>query len=173
MSSYSFTATETQAFTLTHAKHMAAKVAADLKRIQRLYANGPTDEWIAKYEREAIALLKAGYLGTLTLGFKKNGQWIEPTLRYTARDLQNTSANDDDPGRIRAGADVSGASFTSYLTYSNAWANLSSSEQDAFKKSLPLYRSGATEPGVSGYLVEDRTYSSGGRALSRSTVRSS
>ena len=29
--SYSFTATETKTFTLTHARHLAAKVAADLK----------------------------------------------------------------------------------------------------------------------------------------------
>ena len=28
--SYSFTATETKTFTLTHARHLAAKVAADL-----------------------------------------------------------------------------------------------------------------------------------------------
>jgi len=31
----SYTISETATFTLTHAKHMAAKVAADLKRLQR------------------------------------------------------------------------------------------------------------------------------------------
>ncbi len=37
--SYSYTTVETKTFTLTHAKHLAAKVAADLKRLQRLYGN--------------------------------------------------------------------------------------------------------------------------------------
>jgi hypothetical protein len=33
----SYTFSESTTFTLTHAKHMAAKVATDLKRMQRLY----------------------------------------------------------------------------------------------------------------------------------------
>jgi len=169
--SYSYTLTETTTFTLTHAKHMAAKVATDLKRLQRLY-NLPSDDTIAKYETEVTELLKAGYLGTLTLGFKRGDQWIEPTLRYTARDLAGMSANDDDPGRIRPGANITGASFYSYLTYSAAWNNLTQAQQEAFKERMPFHRSGAPEPGINGYLASDRTYSSGGRALDRSTVRS-
>lgn len=49
--SYSFTATETKTFTLTHARHLAAKVAADLKRLQRLYGH-ITDERINEFEGE-------------------------------------------------------------------------------------------------------------------------
>jgi Bacterial HORMA domain family 1 len=168
--SSSYSITESFTFTVTHARHMAAKVATDLKRMQRFYG-APSDGDIADYEAEIIALLKAGYLGTVTYGFRRNGQFIEPTLRYTAQDLAD-SANDDDPGRIRASADVSGATFYSYLTYSAAWDRLSATEQDQFKKGLPLYRGGAAAPGIAGYLVEDRTYSSGGRALNRSSVRS-
>jgi len=170
--SYSYSYTESSTFTVTHARHMAAKVATDLKRIQRLYSNGPSDLDIANYEAEVVALLKAGYLGTVTYGFRKDGSWIEPTLRYTAQDLAGMSANDDDPGRIRPLADTIGASFYSFLTYSSAWSNLSETEKDAFKKSLPVYRGSGSEPGISGYLLQDRTYSSGGRALNRSTVRS-
>jgi hypothetical protein len=73
--SSSFTITETITFTLTHAKHMAAKVATDLKRLQRLYGS-PSDTDIANYETEVIELLKAGYLGILTVGFRRNGLWI-------------------------------------------------------------------------------------------------
>ena len=169
--SSSFTITEARTFTVTHARHMAAKVATDLKRLQRLYGR-PGDTSIAEYETEVIALLKAGYLGTVTYGYRRNGCWIEPTLRYTARDLAGMSANDDDPGRIRPGANVDGASFYSYLTYSAAWDRLSEAEQDSFKKSLPFYRGGAPEPAIDGYLSNDRTYSSGGRALDRASVRS-
>lgn len=169
--SYSYTIAEAQTFTVTHARHMAAKVATDLKRMQRLYGK-PGDADIADYEAEVIELLKTGYLGTVTYGFQRDGRWIEPTLRYTARDLAGTSANDDDPGRIRPGADISGASFYNYLTYSAAWDQLTEAQKDAFKKSLPFYRTGAPEPGVNGYLTDDRMYSSGGRALDRSSVRS-
>lgn len=169
--SYSYTLSDSVTFTTTHAKHMSAKVAADLKRLQRLYGQ-LSDARIADFELEIIELLKAGYLGTVTYGFKRDGNWIEPTLRYTARDLAGASANDDDPGRVRPGADITGASFYSYLTYSSAWSKLSSAEKDAFEKQLPFQRGGANEPGVSGYFSDDRTYSSGGRALNRSSVRS-
>lgn len=168
--SMSFTISETTTFTITHARHMAAKVATDLKRLQRLYGR-PSDASIAQYEEEIIQLVKAGYLGTATYGFRKNGAFIEPTVRYTARDLAGATAADDDPGRIRPGANIAGASFYSYLTYSAAWDALSSDERHAFKSKLPFYRSGAQEPTVSGYLSSDRTYSAGGRALDRQSVR--
>ena len=166
-----FTITESATFTVTHARHMAAKVATDLKRIQRLYGF-PSDANIDAYEAEVIALLKAGYLGTVWYGFRRDGLWIEPTIKYTARDLYDSSAIDDDPGRIPRRADISGASFYSYLTYSTDWNALTTHEQDAFKKSLPFYRCGAAEPTVNGYLSHDRTYSSGGRALDRASVQS-
>ncbi len=166
MSSYSVSASET--FTDTHARHLAAKVATDLKRVQRFYPTGPSDTWIASYEAEIVALLKAGYLDTVTYGFQRYGRWIAPTLRYTASDL--ASGVDDDPGRIRPGADVSGAVFTSYLTRSAKWHLLSSADQAAFDKGLPFSRVGAAEPGVSGYFVSDRGYSAGGRSLDRSSV---
>ena len=54
-----FAITESAAFTVTHARHMAAKVATDLKRMQRLY-DFPSDADIDAYEAEVIALLKGG-----------------------------------------------------------------------------------------------------------------
>ncbi len=62
----SFTSTESTTFTVTHARHMAAKVAADLKRMQRFYER-PTDDRLANIETEVIELLKAGYLWVLSL----------------------------------------------------------------------------------------------------------
>lgn len=169
--SYSFTNTETTSFTVTHARHMAAKVATDLKRMQRFYGE-PSDSQIAKYEAEMIEFLKAGYLGTVTYGYKRDDSWIEPTLRYSARDLAGNAANDDDPGRIRPGANTAGATFYSYMTYSQGWDNLTQAERDAFSTRLPFNRSGAPQPSISGNLVDDRTYSAGGQALNRATVRS-
>jgi hypothetical protein len=169
--SYSYTLTETTTFTLTHAKHMAAKVATDLKRLQRLYRL-PSDADISSYEAEVTELLKRGYLGTVTFGFRRDGLWIEPTLKYTARDLAGFAANDDDPGRIKPGANIAGATFYSYLTYSSAWDALTSAEQEAIKQQLPVTRKGAPEPGINGYLTDDRVYSAGGRSLNRASVRS-
>jgi hypothetical protein len=171
--SVSYTVSDAVTFTVTHAKHMSAKVAADLKRIQRLYApHGPTDKEIDDYEAEMIAYLKAGYLEKVSYGFQRNGTWIEPSLHYTAKDLAGGSADDDDPGRIQPGKNISGAVFTSYLTRTSAYFNLSQSDRDAFNAGLPIDRVGKPAPGISGYLVDDRTYSSGGRALARQTVRS-
>ena len=170
--SYSDTITETTTFTLTHAKHMAAKVATDLKRIQRLYGR-PSDAQIADYETEVTELLKTGYLGSVTYGYRRAGLWVEPTLRFTARDLAGASTSDDDPGRIRPGANISNALFDSYLIYSVAWGYLSDSERNHFQQTrLPFQRIGAPEPGNNGYWYGDRTYSSGGRALDRASVRS-
>ncbi|MBN8520309.1 MAG: hypothetical protein J0L77_00230 [Alphaproteobacteria bacterium] len=169
--SYSYTLSETESFTVTHARHMGAKVAADLKRMQRLYGN-PSDTKIAEFESEIIEFLKKGYLGTVTYGYRRDDNWIEPTLRYTARDLSGAAANDDDPGKVRPGANITGASFYSYMTYSATYDALSDTDREAFRKNLPFTRGGAPEPGISGYLNVDRTYSSGGRALDRATVRS-
>ena len=167
--SYSYT--ESTTFTVTHARHLAAKVAADLKRMQRLY-DVPNDASIAAFEAEVVELLRQGYLGTVTYGFRRDGAWIEPTLRYTARELAGT-AGDDDPGRIRPGIDVTGAGFHSYMTYNAAWSSLTTAAQEAVESSLPFQRTGATEPHVAGgYFADDKTYTSGGRSLGRATIRS-
>ncbi|MCI0149605.1 hypothetical protein KNO81_27340 [Paraburkholderia sediminicola] len=169
--SYSFTTTETRTFTLTHARHLAAKVSADLKRLQRLYGH-ITDERIAEFEGEVTELLRQGYLGTVTYGFQRDDKWIEPTLRYTASDLAD-SGTDDDPGRVLPGKDVSGAQFHSYLTYSAAWDALTAEQRTAVKQQLPLQRVSGSNAAVSnGYFVDDKTYSSGGRSLGRASVRS-
>jgi hypothetical protein len=168
--SSSYSVSETENFTITHAKHMAAKVATDLKRMQRLYGK-PTDTTIQNYENELSAFLKAGYLDTVTYGFRRDDKWIEPTLRYTAKDLAGSTANDDDPGRIRPGANIEGCNFYSYLTRNGAWDNLTSDEREAFEKDLPFRRIGAPEPVVNGFLSQDKSYSAGGRALDRYVVR--
>ncbi|HPH06707.1 MAG TPA: hypothetical protein PL131_12625 [Methylotenera sp.] len=169
--SLSITTSNSTSFTVTHARHLAAKVATDLKRLQRFYG-GVTDTRIQDFETEVTELLKSGYLDTVTYGFKKNDNWIEPTLRYTAKDLSGFG-NDDDPGKIKPGLDITGASFHSFLSYSNAWYGLSSSEQTSVKDKLPIKRETGTEPQVlNGYFSDDKTYTSGGVSLGRSTVRS-
>ena len=143
MSSYSFTVAETQTFTITHARHMAAKVATDLKRVQRFYGY-PSDSSITQYEAELIVMLKAGYLGEVTYGFKRGNDFIEPTLRYSG-DLVG-AGSDDDPGKVRPGKDVTGASFSSYMTYSSKYYD-AAAERESALKDLPFKREGAPTPG--------------------------
>jgi hypothetical protein len=169
MSTISYTLTTS--FTLTHARYIAAKVATDLKRIQRFYRR-PSDAEIENYQAEVTELLKAGYLDTITYGFRRNGEFIEPTLCYTACDLSGPSAIDNDPGRVKPNANIEGASFGSYLTCNSAWQRLSPAEREEFKKRLPVRRSEAPEPAINGYLVDDLIYSAGGRELHRASVRS-
>jgi hypothetical protein len=168
---YAYTETETKTFTVTHARHMAAKVATDLKRMQRFYGK-PSNESIAKYEAEVIELLKSDCLNTVSYGFRRNDQWIEPMLRYTAQDLAGGVTGDDDPGRIRPGANIDNASFYSFLTYSYEWDMMSPDKKLAIENRLPIQRGTAAEPAITGYLSQDKIYSAGGLALQRESVRS-
>ncbi|MGE5563034.1 MAG: hypothetical protein ACM3ZV_06950 [Bacillota bacterium] len=161
------TYTTTQTFTLTNAKYLASKVRTDLKRIQRFYGV-PTDGRIDEYEAELTEFLRYGYVSSVTYGFQRNGQWIQPTLRYTAAEL--ISGVNDNPGGIVTGADVTGASFSSYMIYSSKWWEISETGRAAFRSTLPFARGTADEPSINGYLVSDRSYSSGGTSLSRQSV---
>lgn len=167
--STSYTNSETQTITVTHAKYLASKVATDLKRIQRFYGS-PSDLEISSYETELIEFLKNGYLSEINYGFKRGDNWIEPTIKYTAKDLAGMSG-DDDPGQIRPNADISGASFYSYLITNSKYSNLTNADRESFDKTLPFLRGGAPTPGISGYMSSDKTYSSGGKSLDRSTLK--
>ena len=163
--------TSTQAFTITHAKHLASKVAADLKRMQRFYG-APSDSKITELETELIELLRNGYLEKITYGYKRNDVWVVPTLRYTAKDLNDMSYTDDDPGKVRPNANVTGASFSSYLEYSAKYKNMTETDRNAFENSLPFRRTGAPYPAINGYMDSDKSYSSGGKGLNRESLKS-
>lgn len=168
--SYTSTFTDSTTFTISHARHIAAKIATDLTRIQRIYG-GIFDPTIADYEAEAITFMQHGFLGYVWYGFNRNGLWVEPTLKYTSKEVYG-DAIDDSPGKIRPGADVSGARFTSFLSYNHSWWNLTPDQRSAIEASLPFRRVAGTESSVYGYLSNDKTYSAGGRTLDRHAVRS-
>lgn len=167
--STSYTYSQSTTFTVIHARHMAAKVATDLLRFKRFYGE-PSDEIINSYEAELVAILKEDYLRAVTYGFQRNGKWVE-ALRYRALS-GGVLVADDDPGKLRPDANVSGCDFTSFLEYNDKWFALTYTEQQQFSKTLPFQRSSGTEPGIeTGYWAEDRTYSAGGRGISRSVIK--
>lgn len=168
--SYVVAETRSETFTITHAKHIAAKVAADLKRLQDFFGE-PCNSDILAFEKEVTILLKHGALKTITYGFKKYDNWVpRATIRFNAVDGDLVSLS---PGGLRPnGADVAGCSFFSFLEYSNIWNRLSESEREQIRKELPFPRQTCEGPSVSGgYWAEDRTYAAGGRGLSRVVLK--
>jgi len=167
MESFSYTFNTT--FTLTNAKYLASKIATDLKRIQRFYGY-PTDKQISDYEAEITELLKEGYLDSITYGFRRNGIWIKPSIKYDSIELSNGNT-DDDPGKIVVGADISNAAFGSFLSYNRKFDNLSQTERDNFLKKLPIQRTDGSTPQSEGYFSNDLTYGSGGKSINRSSLK--
>ncbi len=168
--SSSYTYNETESFTVAHAKKLASKVAADLKRFQRFYG-APLDLWIGQYERELIELLKRDAVSEVVYGFKRQGHWTEAAVRYKALAGRLLDI-DDDPGRVRPNLDVLGASFTSFRTTNSNFAKLTEKERKEIEDAAGFSRVlGSTPPLESGHWVEDLTYAAGGRGLGRSSVR--
>lgn len=168
--STSYTSTAVETFSVVHARYIASKVATDLKRFQRFY-NEPTDVWIDWYEGELTELLNRDVVGNVIYGFKRDDRWTEATVRYTALPGGSLSV-DDDPGKIRPGLDVGSAVFTSFLTYSDKWQQLSLAEKAAIERACPFARTTGPTPALeAGYWASDLNYLAGGRGLGRSTVR--
>ena len=167
--SISYTDTTSESFTILHAKYLASKVATDLQKFHRFYNGQPTLEWIDKYEKELAVLLKYKAVSSVIYGFKRNGKWTEAAVQYTVMPDGSLSSNDD-PGKIRPGLDVSGASFTSFLHWKTA--HLTAAESAALDNEVPFQRgTGETPPLEAGYWANDLNYSAGGRGLGRATVK--
>lgn len=161
------TATATSTFTITHARYLSSKVKTDLRLVQIFYPGSISDQQIDDYGEEVAQYVNAGYLNKVRFGFKRNGVWIPPTFDYTAAQISGTN---NDPGSVRAGCDVKGAHFTSYLWKNEAFWAQPKHVRDAFQASLPVQRATAEEDPVRGTWTSDNTYSAAGRALQRSTL---
>ena len=168
MSHGTYTTTESETFTVTHAIHIAIKIGTDLKRMQRFYGS-PGDESIADYEREAIVLLKGDYLDRIEYGFKTNNGIWRMALKYEARHGGVLIA-DDGPGGIRPGVDITDCQFHSFLVTNHRWAVLSEEDQERVYEEgeVNLRREKGQEP--SGNWIADKVYSAGGRGVQRSSL---
>jgi hypothetical protein len=167
----SFSYTTTASFTRTHARELAAKVAADLRQMQVFYKE-PTDQQINDFVEELVELLVGGYLASVDYGFRTNSGWVV-ALSYTVRS-DGTLETNDRAGRVPVGANISGASWYSYLRKNSKWSNLTQSERDKIEALIPVKRSTANEPtvGFGNAWVEDKVYSSNGTSFTRRTLKS-
>ncbi|OAB59716.1 hypothetical protein AY599_07800 [Leptolyngbya valderiana BDU 20041] len=160
--------TTTSTFTRTDARRVGGKVAADLKQMQQAYGK-PSDASIEQHLHELVELLLDGYLGTVVYGFKRDGVWLPGSLRYTALSI-GTLSEDARSGSITRGVDITGASFTSHLTYSSKWDDLTTEQKARYKAKLPFQRVGAEEPSAPGGWIEGKSYVSSGGGVRRATV---
>ncbi len=166
--SYSFT--KSHSFTITNARHLASKVAADMYLCAQYYGN-PTEQRIRQYAEELAQYLNNGYLAEYEFGYKKDGIRIV-SWRYNI-DASGAISTDDSAGKVIAYVDVSRSSFYNFLMSNRAFSALSPDEQAQFKASLPLQRTVGDPPSDGdGYWTSDRKYLSGGQGLIRQTFRS-
>lgn len=162
-----FSYTQSETWSRTHARRVAGKVSADLMQMQQAYGR-PTDEWLHNYLVELVVLLSHRVLGSVTYGFQRDGDWIV-ALEYEA-DMSGMLTLDDRSGRIPRGVDTHGATWGSYLIKNGVWTSLSPGQRAAIDRELPFPREGAEEPGVAAARVFDKTYSSAGNGVRRCTI---
>lgn len=164
-----FATTKTSTFSLTNARYLASKVAVDMQACHARYGQ-PTVDQIRNYEEELAAYLSAGFLQEYEFGFKQNERRIL-TWKYVV-DATGRLCTDDSPGGLAPIVDVSHAVHFNYLTQNSAFFRLGPDAQNAFRASVPVYRTFADPPGDgSGFWSSDRNYYSGGRALTRQTFQ--
>jgi hypothetical protein len=165
--SYSYTTTET--FTLTHARRLAAKVAADMHQCQRFYGR-PTDAQIAEYQEELTVLLHGGYVESYEFGYKTRGDRRVVSWHYTvgpSGDLEGGRS-----GGLYASAAITNAVNFNFLTHSSAWFALSDAEKAKITAQHTVRRTdGAPPQDGNGYWDSSRQYASGGVAVTRKEFR--
>ena len=163
------TFTTTTTFTRTHAKHLAAKVIADLYQCSMLYER-PCDADIERYETELIELLAHEYVASYEFGFKHDGKRLL-TWHYTVG-ADGGLHGDSDAGGIYAKGKVADASYFNFLTPSSKWNNLTGAQQSDFESGLPFQRTPGSAPvDGNGYWQVDHGYSAGGVRVARRTFR--
>jgi len=163
------TFTTTSTFTRTHAKHLAAKVIADLYQCSVLY-DRPDEDGIEKYETELIELLANEYVYSYEFGFKTNEKRVL-TWHYTVG-ADGGLHGDADAGGIYAKATVAQATYFNFLTPSVKWNRLTAADQAAVERGLPFQRTPGSSPvDGNGYWQIDHGYSAGGVRVERKTFR--
>ena len=166
----STTLTQTRTFTISHARYVASKIAADLDLL-RAYHGKPPEQHVTDLAEEAALLLAARYLKSVEYGFRRNGLTVL-ALKYVARS-DGTLTSDDRPGRVHAEANLVGATWYSFLEYNETFLKLPQGDRDRFEATLPIQRPGAPAPqaGIDGYWEQTRTYSSNGEGVLRHVFR--
>jgi hypothetical protein len=163
------TYTKTSTFTITHARHLSSKVAADMHLCAQYYGL-PSEESIRKFAEELAQYINEGYIEEYEFGYQKNNQRVV-SWRYRV-DENGLLTADDRSGKVVPYVDVTGAVFFNFLTPNSRYYQLTQAERSRFKGSLPIQRTDGQPPSDgSGFWTSDRNYYSGGRGLNRQTFQ--
>ncbi len=156
----------TASFTVTDARYVGAKIAADLRILRALYGK-PSDDWITAFAEEAALLLRDGYLASVDYGFREpTGNSWRYRLRYTA--TVGGHLNDSRPGGLPPVADLQDLDFYSFLTYSGSYHALTAARRTTVDAAMPLSRSSASEPSaLDGSSTAGNTYGRNGTGVRR------
>jgi hypothetical protein len=166
----SYSTTRSESFTITHARHLSSKVAADLQICSRYYGN-PSSDVIDDYSEELAQMLRFGYVSRYEFGYKKDEKRVV-CWTYEVNSSGGITS-DDRSGKLHSTADIAGAVFYNFMWYTPKWVALPESEKSSFKKGLPISRSSGSPPADgSGYWTsEEKSYSSQNVGLSRKSFK--
>lgn len=166
-----FTHTRSATFTVTHAKHIASKIAADLNVCSRLHGQ-PSTLAVENYNDELVELLRYGYLSRYEFGFKREEKRVL-SWSYEVNSHGHIEG-DERAGKMSAYVDLEGAAFFNYAWYSSKYSNLTSEEKVAFKETHRIDRTSGDPPsdGAGYWSGTEKNYSAGGTGVSRRSFRS-
>lgn len=163
------TYTKTATFTITHARHLSSKVAADMHLCAQYYGM-PSEKSIREYAEELAEYINERYIKEYEFGYKKNNQRVV-SWRYRV-DENGVLTADDRSGKVVPYVDVTGTTFFNLLTTSSSYSQLTTAQRSDFKEGLPVQRTDGEPPSDgSGFWTSDRNYYSGGCGLSRQTFQ--
>lgn len=170
----STTLTNSQTFTIADAKYLASRISTDLTQVRLYYGDAGgylTDQKIQDLAVEAAVLLKFGLLENVKYGFQRDGNWVF-ALSYTVNSLNQLELANDSPGAVYSQANVSGASWHSYLTKRHS-SDVTAEERASIIAGLPIQRTDGDEPGsAGGQWDNDKTYYRNGTGMQRGQFRS-
>jgi hypothetical protein len=165
MMSSTGTNTSTTSFTLTDARRLASKVAADMDQCNQFYGY-PSHEAILKYLDELTIKLSEKCIEAYEFGFETPDGKRVISWKYTvspAGDLVGGRA-----GGLYSKADVSDAKHFNFLTPNRNWYAKTDLERSRIDSRHAVKRSLSSGPSDgNGYWAEERIYDSGGVAMTR------
>lgn len=163
------TFTKTTTFTITHARYLSSKVAADMHICAQFYGN-PSEQSIRDFAEELAQYINEGYVSEYEFGYQRDNKRVV-TWRYKVDD-NGLISTDDRSGKVVPYVDIQGARFFNFLTPSTRFFMLPSDQQARFEAALPIQRPNGSPPADgAGYWTSDRNYYSGGQGLNRQTFQ--
>jgi len=164
---YSYT--NTDSFTIAHARKLAGKVSADMNQC-RLFYGQPSEIGIAQYQDELVVMLADEYVDKYEFGFKTSDDSRVVSWRYTV-----TASGDLEGGRsggLHAKADISGAVWFNFMWTNTKWWNLTDAGRETVRARHKIVRTSGEPPtDGAGRWVQDRSYGAGGVVLQREEFR--